>query len=113
MSALGQKRTLEWRPLMSALPPKADIRLRGVDVRFVPKADIRLLINDLVLCGRRGRKGVPVCAVRGVAVAVAWKTAFIDSLGGNAARRSGAGSRSAMVSFEDFVNGGKECLRNG
>jgi hypothetical protein len=26
MSALGQKQTLDWRPLMSALPPKADIR---------------------------------------------------------------------------------------
>ena len=25
MSALGQKQTLDWRPLMSALPPKADI----------------------------------------------------------------------------------------
>jgi hypothetical protein len=26
MSALGQKQTSEWRPLMSALPPKADMR---------------------------------------------------------------------------------------
>jgi hypothetical protein len=25
MSALGQKQTLDWWPLMSALPPKADI----------------------------------------------------------------------------------------
>jgi hypothetical protein len=25
MSALGQKQTSDWRPLMSALPPKADI----------------------------------------------------------------------------------------
>jgi hypothetical protein len=25
MSALGQKQTLDWRPLMSALPPKADM----------------------------------------------------------------------------------------
>jgi hypothetical protein len=40
MSALGQKQTLDWRPLMSALPPKADIAERDWDVRFVPKADI-------------------------------------------------------------------------
>jgi hypothetical protein len=40
MSALGQKQTLDWRPLMSALPPKADIVHGGGDVRFVPKADI-------------------------------------------------------------------------
>jgi hypothetical protein len=39
MSALGQKRTSDWRPLMSALPPKADIAGRRLDVRFVPKAD--------------------------------------------------------------------------
>jgi hypothetical protein len=38
MSALGQKQTLDWRPLMSALPPKADITGRQWDVRFVPKA---------------------------------------------------------------------------
>ena len=30
MSALGQKRTSEWRLLMSALPPKADIAGEGV-----------------------------------------------------------------------------------
>jgi len=29
MSALGQIRTWDWRPLMSALPPKADIAERG------------------------------------------------------------------------------------
>src|SRR6516164_8459126 len=40
MSALGQKRTLQSVPLMSALPPKADIDPHGRDVRFVPKADI-------------------------------------------------------------------------
>jgi hypothetical protein len=40
MSALGQKQTSDWRPLMSALPPKADIRQRDRDVRFVPIADI-------------------------------------------------------------------------
>jgi hypothetical protein len=41
MSALGQKQTSDWRPLMSALPPKADIAGRDLDVRFVPLADIR------------------------------------------------------------------------
>jgi hypothetical protein len=41
MSALGQKQTSDWRQLMSALPPKADIRRRDWNVRFVPKADIR------------------------------------------------------------------------
>ena len=39
MSALGQKRTPDWRLLMSALPPKADIAERGRHVRFVPNAD--------------------------------------------------------------------------
>ena len=39
MPALGQKRTLEGIVLMSALPPKADIRCRNRHVRFVPKAD--------------------------------------------------------------------------
>jgi hypothetical protein len=36
---LGQKQTLDWRPLMSALPPKADMVQHNRDVRFVPKAD--------------------------------------------------------------------------
>jgi hypothetical protein len=36
MSPLGQKQTLDWRPLMSALAPKADIAQRQLDVRFVP-----------------------------------------------------------------------------
>jgi hypothetical protein len=40
MSALGQKRTSDWRPLMSALPPKADIGRRALDVRFVPIAEV-------------------------------------------------------------------------
>jgi hypothetical protein len=31
MTALGQKQTLDWRPLMSALPPKADINERTFD----------------------------------------------------------------------------------
>jgi hypothetical protein len=33
MSALGQKQTSHWRPLMSALPPKADIAERDHHVR--------------------------------------------------------------------------------
>jgi hypothetical protein len=40
MSALGHKRTLEHPPIMSALPPKADIVPDDRDVRFVTKADI-------------------------------------------------------------------------
>jgi hypothetical protein len=40
MSALGQKQTSDCRPLMSALPPKADIEGRRLDVRFVPEGDI-------------------------------------------------------------------------
>jgi hypothetical protein len=43
MSALGQKQTLDWRPLMSALPPKADMVQLGDDVRFVPIADIDII----------------------------------------------------------------------
>src|SRR5262249_17236779 len=39
MSALGQKQTLKRLCLMSALPPKADIRRREYDVRSVPEAD--------------------------------------------------------------------------
>jgi hypothetical protein len=38
-SALGQKQTSDCLPLMSALPPKADIARRQLDVRFVPQAD--------------------------------------------------------------------------
>jgi hypothetical protein len=45
MSALGQKQTLDWRPLMSALPPKADIAERDRHVRFATKADIAALIR--------------------------------------------------------------------
>jgi hypothetical protein len=36
MSALGQKQTLDRRPMMSALPPKADMVHSGRHVRFVP-----------------------------------------------------------------------------
>ena len=37
---MGQKQTSDRRPLMSALPPKADIGTQSRNVRFVPKADI-------------------------------------------------------------------------
>ena len=40
MSALGQKQTLDCRPLMSAIHPKADMDGYSPNVRFVPKADI-------------------------------------------------------------------------
>jgi hypothetical protein len=40
MSALGQKRTLGFVRVMSALPPKADIDRCGLHVRFVPETDI-------------------------------------------------------------------------
>src|SRR5215470_4461872 len=40
MPALGQKRTSDEVNMMSALPPKADIRRCNRHVRFVPKADI-------------------------------------------------------------------------
>jgi hypothetical protein len=36
MSALGQKQTLHWSNLMSALPPKGDIAEHRRHVRFVP-----------------------------------------------------------------------------
>jgi hypothetical protein len=39
MSALGQKQTSRSQPVMSALPPKADIAGRQLDVRFVPETD--------------------------------------------------------------------------
>jgi hypothetical protein len=35
MSAFGQKQTLDWRPLMSALPPKADIAEHCRHARYV------------------------------------------------------------------------------
>jgi hypothetical protein len=40
MSALGHKRTFCAAELMSALPPKADIRVANRNVRYVPRADI-------------------------------------------------------------------------
>ena len=39
MSALGQKQTRRGQTVMSALPPKADIRPRDQDVCFVPEGD--------------------------------------------------------------------------
>jgi hypothetical protein len=45
MSALGQKRTLDCARVMSALPPKADIRWSVSHVRYVPKADITHFIR--------------------------------------------------------------------
>jgi hypothetical protein len=60
MSALGQKQTLDWRPLMSALPPKADIDQMQLDVRFA-KSEHRA--TPIRSTGRRGRAafgGVPV-----------------------------------------------------
>src|SRR6516165_361306 len=39
MSALGQKRTFEHVRVMSALPPKADIRTQSRNVRFVQETD--------------------------------------------------------------------------
>jgi hypothetical protein len=40
MSALGQKQTFAPQKVLSALPPKADIRSATMDVRYGPKADI-------------------------------------------------------------------------
>ena len=40
MSALGHKQTFAVQNVMSALPPKADIRSALAHVRFVPIADI-------------------------------------------------------------------------
>jgi hypothetical protein len=38
--AIGSVTDIAPPPIMSALPPKADIRTQSRDVRFVPKADI-------------------------------------------------------------------------
>src|SRR5262249_11299177 len=48
MSAMGQKRTLHWVRVMSALPPKADIGTQPRDVCFALKADIGWLFDYLV-----------------------------------------------------------------
>ena len=55
MSALGQKQTLDQRPSMSALPPKADIAEHKKDVRFVPKADIRTGLFDHLVGAQQNR----------------------------------------------------------
>ena len=46
MSALGQKQTLRRVCVMSALPPKADIRYGDRHVRFVPQADVGRLTRS-------------------------------------------------------------------
>ena len=43
MSALGHKRTFHALPLMSALPPEADIPHSRLDVRFVPYAEVAVI----------------------------------------------------------------------
>jgi hypothetical protein len=53
MSALGQKQTSDWRPLMSALPPKADIAEHHRDVRFVPKRTLPNSFDQLVGAAQR------------------------------------------------------------
>ena len=40
MSALGQKQTWRFEVVMSALPPKADIRRHECDVRCVPIGEV-------------------------------------------------------------------------
>jgi hypothetical protein len=41
MSALGQKQTLDRRPLMSAIHSKADMDVYSPNVRFVPITDVQ------------------------------------------------------------------------
>jgi hypothetical protein len=55
MSALGQKQTFRCVAVMSALPPKADIRRRGLDVRFVPKAEVGGIIRSRHRRARRAQ----------------------------------------------------------
>ena len=52
MSALGQKQTSTHVPVMSALPPKADIAECDYHVRFVPKADINARCVDDIFSSR-------------------------------------------------------------
>jgi hypothetical protein len=47
-SALGQKQTSGNVGMMSALPPKADIRPRDQDICFVPKTDIELSFEQFI-----------------------------------------------------------------
>jgi hypothetical protein len=48
MSALGQKQTLDRRPLMSALPPKADIKRRSAHAAHRQLGDISRYPSRLV-----------------------------------------------------------------
>ena len=57
MSALGQKRTLEYVRAMSALPPKADIGTQSWNVRFVPKATIAAPQRNDATCELRPPRG--------------------------------------------------------
>src|SRR5215469_1248224 len=65
MSALGQKQTFKRLRLMSALPPKADIRSLYRHVRFVPKADIAAFsAYTNTATSRTRRSGVVIGAKR-------------------------------------------------
>jgi hypothetical protein len=48
MSALGQKQTWRSQVVMSAIPPKADIRPRDQDVCFEPSVGIVLIFDPLL-----------------------------------------------------------------
>ena len=56
MSALGQKQTCAAQKVMSALPPKADMRGATRDVRFVPIADIVSLFDYFIGDGNHARR---------------------------------------------------------
>jgi hypothetical protein len=60
MSALGQERTSRHASVMSALPPKADIRACDWNVRYGPKADIATSSHMSALPGESG-PGVTLC----------------------------------------------------
>ena len=51
---MGQKRTWRSETVMSALPPKADIRPRDQDVRFGPVAEVSVFNFVRWLCSGRG-----------------------------------------------------------
>ena len=68
-SGLGHKRTWRGQIMMSALPPKADIRPRDQDVCFGPRGDIHFeaacgrfyFASGLVsLCGRQNWNRAPL-----------------------------------------------------
>ena len=40
MSALGQKRTLDRGPAMTASPPRADMLIVGINVCYVPEPEV-------------------------------------------------------------------------